>query len=125
GDGLGIFVDGSQAALRFSHGGRNQGFDSFMIAYASAGKGAVIMMNANDSGTGRAIVNAIAQQYGWSGGISLIPPGWKLRDLLRVVIDDYPNVVLAAVGISCGLAVVFVAASRIVLRRYSLRRTRT
>ena len=76
-------MDGSGQAVRFSHGGRNAGFDSLMIAYASVGKGAVIMMNANDSGTSRAIINAIAREYGWSGGIPLIPPAWKRDEFMN------------------------------------------
>jgi CubicO group peptidase (beta-lactamase class C family) len=118
GDGLGVFVDGSGQALRFSHGGRNAGFDSFMIAYASVGKGAVIMMNANDSWTSRAIVNAIAKEYGWTGGIPLIPPAWQRHELLHAVMVTHPNVARGAVLVFCGLALIAVVASRRILKRH-------
>ena len=65
-DGLGVFLGGSGETLQFSHGGRDAGFDPFMIGYAKAGKGAVIMMNANDDrGTIKDIVRAIAKEYAW------------------------------------------------------------
>ena len=118
GDGLGVFVDGSERTLRFSHGGRNAGFDSFLIAYAGVGQGAVIMMNANDSGTSKAIVNEIAKEYGWSGGIPLIPPTWQRHDFVRVVMEKYPNAVRGlALGV-CGLVVVGAVAARKILRRF-------
>ena len=107
GDGLGVFVEGSERTLRFSHGGRNAGFDSFMVAYTGVGQGAVIMMNANDSGTSRAIVNAIANEYHWSAGIPLVPPAWQ-RDLF---VAAHPKLIKsAALILFCGLAfVVFIA----------------
>jgi CubicO group peptidase (beta-lactamase class C family) len=65
-DGLGVFAEGSQETLQFWHGGRNGGFDSFMIAYAYVGNGAVIMINANDNaGTIKAIFQVIAKEYAW------------------------------------------------------------
>jgi hypothetical protein len=65
-DGLGVFVGGSQETLQFWHGGRNAGFDSFMIGYANVGSGAVVMMNANDkTGAIKAIVQVIAKEYTW------------------------------------------------------------
>lgn len=114
GDGLGVFVDGSGPTLRFSHGGRNAGFDSFMVAYASLGKGVVVMMNANDnSGTSRAIANAVAKQYGWSRGISLFPPAWKRDEF----INAYPNVVRGAVLLLCGFVMAAVFGSRKIVQR--------
>lgn len=65
--GLGLVVEGSGRALRFSHGGRNDGFDAFLAAFAETGQGAVIMINANDnSGAVRRVLNAIAEEYGWT-----------------------------------------------------------
>jgi CubicO group peptidase (beta-lactamase class C family) len=114
GDGLGVFVDGRDRTLRFSHGGRNAGFDSIMIAYASVGQGAVIMMNANDSGTSRAIVNAIAKEYGWSSGIPLIPPAWQRSDFVA----NHPKLVKGGALIAfCGVAFVAVVAWRRLFRR--------
>ena len=65
-DGLGVFVAGGGNTLRFYHDGRTVGFDSAMIAYATAGKGAVIMLNANDnSGTMKDLLAFIAKKYQW------------------------------------------------------------
>jgi CubicO group peptidase (beta-lactamase class C family) len=49
GYGLGVGVRGTGATLRFSHGGRDEGFDAFLAAGAESGDGVVIMMNANDN----------------------------------------------------------------------------
>ena len=52
--------------LRFSHGGRDEGFDALVTAYAEAGQGAVVLINANDnSGAVQRLVGAIAQEYHW------------------------------------------------------------
>ncbi len=65
-DGLGVFLFGSGNSLQFSHGGRNAGFDSFFTASAGLGKGAVIMMNANNNdGAIKEIMQAIAKEYSW------------------------------------------------------------
>lgn len=64
--GLGTFLEGKDETLRFSHGGRNIGFDSKLIAYAGSGQGAVIMINANDnSGMIDRIVKVIGEAYNW------------------------------------------------------------
>jgi hypothetical protein len=125
GDGLGVFVDGSEQTLRFSHGGRNAGFDSFMIAYANVGQGAVIMMNANDTGTSRAIINAVAKQYGWSNGIPLVPPKWQLNDVLRVIMEKHPIAVRGAALAFSGATVVTVFAGRKIFQKYVLRPKRS
>jgi CubicO group peptidase (beta-lactamase class C family) len=64
--GLGVNVEGSGTALRFGHGGRDQGFDARLVAYAETGQGAAIMINANDnSGMQSRILEAIAREYRW------------------------------------------------------------
>ena len=72
GMGLGPGVDGSGAALRFSHNGRNRGFDTVLIAYARAGDGLVVMVNGNDNSLfiqgnccQNRIVNVVARKYKW------------------------------------------------------------
>jgi CubicO group peptidase (beta-lactamase class C family) len=66
GDGLGVFIEGRGKSRQFSHGGRNEGFDALMKASAETGKGAVLMINANDdSHTLDKIMDAIAQEYHW------------------------------------------------------------
>ncbi|HTT67101.1 MAG TPA: serine hydrolase domain-containing protein [Gemmatimonadales bacterium] len=64
--GLGIIVDSSGHALRFSHGGRDEGFDAQLVAFAHTGQGAAIMINANDNSRfmGR-LLDYIARAWGW------------------------------------------------------------
>jgi CubicO group peptidase (beta-lactamase class C family) len=64
--GLGIAVRGSGSTLSFSHGGRDEGFDAQLVAFAETGEGAVIMINANDNSRfmGR-MLDFIGRTYGW------------------------------------------------------------
>jgi hypothetical protein len=65
-DGLGVFLEGSGHALRFGHGGRDEGFDARLIAYAETGQGAAIMINANDNSRMiPRILESIAREYHW------------------------------------------------------------
>ena len=73
--GLGVGLEGSGTALRFGHGGRDEGFDAQLIAYAETGQGAVIMINANDNSRMISrILDAIAREYHWPGYSSFTPP---------------------------------------------------
>jgi hypothetical protein len=62
--GLGLLLAGRGKLLRFSHEGRDEGFDSFMMPHAESGQGVVIMINASDdSGAMGRIANAVRQEY--------------------------------------------------------------
>jgi CubicO group peptidase (beta-lactamase class C family) len=51
----------------FSHGGVDEGFEALFIAYCDGGKGAVVMMNANDAiPLAVELIRAIALEYNWS-----------------------------------------------------------
>ena len=64
--GLGIFLEGGANAQRFSHGGRDEGFDTLLTAFSRTGQGAVIMINANDNSRMMArLVAAIGRAYHW------------------------------------------------------------
>jgi CubicO group peptidase (beta-lactamase class C family) len=64
--GLGLGLSGNGRTLRFGHDGANAGFDAVMIAYAYAGKGAVVMINKNEDGKAMSqIFAAIREQYHW------------------------------------------------------------
>ncbi|MCX7289656.1 MAG: serine hydrolase [Janthinobacterium sp.] len=64
--GLGVFLDGSGTAQRFSHGGRDEGFDTLLTAFGRAGQGAVIMINANDNSRMMSrLTAAIGRAYHW------------------------------------------------------------
>jgi hypothetical protein len=74
GSGLGVLVNGSGRDLRFSHGGRDEGFDAQLVAFAETGQGAVIMINANDnSRLMPRILGYIARAYGWPGAVADSP----------------------------------------------------
>jgi len=65
-DGLGVFLQGKGHDLRFSHNGRDEGFDALLTAYAETGQGAAIMINTNeDSGALGRIIEVIAAAYQW------------------------------------------------------------
>lgn len=82
GFGLGVALQGTGAALRFSHGGRDEGFDAYLVAYAEGGRGAAIMINANDNSrmVGR-IVDAIAREYGWPDFPAFTPANRRPADI--------------------------------------------
>jgi CubicO group peptidase (beta-lactamase class C family) len=64
--GLGVFLQDEGADLAFIHGGRGEGFDAEIMAYASKGRGVAIMINANDdSGFRSEIVRVIKKEYRW------------------------------------------------------------
>jgi CubicO group peptidase (beta-lactamase class C family) len=64
--GLGWDLAGKGESARFSLGGIDEGFETFMVAYTSMRQGAVVMTN----GTGgmdlaKEIIRGIAREYGW------------------------------------------------------------
>ena len=64
--GLGLFLEGDDDGLLFTHDGRNEGFDAIMLGFAGTGNGAAIMMNANDtSGVFQGIIESLALEYRW------------------------------------------------------------
>ncbi len=66
GYGLGFSISGDGASARFSHGGRDAGFDTMLMAYRERSQGMVVMINANDdSDFMRKIVAAVGQAYNW------------------------------------------------------------
>jgi CubicO group peptidase (beta-lactamase class C family) len=73
--GLGFALAGSGNTLRFLHGGRILGFDTQFVGYAGLGKGAVVMINANDASNAMAqVIDTIAEVYGWTDYPRLKPP---------------------------------------------------
>jgi hypothetical protein len=73
---LGIVVQDTGSLMSFAHGGRDEGFDAQLVAFAARGQGAVIMMNANDNSRffGR-VLDFIGQMYNWPAvGPARTPP---------------------------------------------------
>ena len=75
GYGLGVAVTTAGGALRFSHNGRDEGFDASLLATAETGQAYAIMINANDNSRfmGR-VGEFIQKQYGWPGAPAYRPP---------------------------------------------------
>jgi len=88
--GLGVSVEGSGTNLRFGHGGRDEGFDARLLAYAETGQGAAIMINANDnSGMVSRILEAIAREYHWPDYPTYNPPKRPLALIARADLNAY------------------------------------
>ena len=65
--GLGIGVNGQGQNLYFSHGGGNEGFRCFLVAYPERGQGFAIMTNSDNGGSLYSeILRSVATEYGWS-----------------------------------------------------------
>ena len=87
--GLGLQIEGTGSDLRFSHGGSNAGFESFMVAYEQGGEGAVVMTNAQaGSALAIEIIRSIAVEYGW--------PDYRSKVRAAVVVD--PKILSDYVG---------------------------
>jgi CubicO group peptidase (beta-lactamase class C family) len=74
-DGLGVFLAGEGNSRRFTHNGRDEGFDALMVGYVERGQGAVVMINANDNSSAVArVFEAIADAYSWPDYPRFMPP---------------------------------------------------
>lgn len=90
-DGLGVFLQGDSATLRFGHNGRDEGFDALLTASADKGQGIAIMINANDnSHMMNRIVDFIADYYHWTG--------FPVHTAKPVAVDVDPNTLKAFEG---------------------------
>jgi CubicO group peptidase (beta-lactamase class C family) len=77
--GLGLGLDGEGRSGRFSHDGRDAGFDAMLVASTEGGQGAVVMTNANiDGDLLGEVLRSIAYEYRWP---DYLP---KERELARV-----------------------------------------
>jgi len=87
--GLGVALSTPDHALRFSHGGSNEGFKCDLQVYVDSSQGIVVMTNA-DGGSALIgeIERAVAQEYGW--------PDLKPEEKATVIID--PAVLSAYAG---------------------------
>jgi CubicO group peptidase (beta-lactamase class C family) len=65
--GLGVFLTGPNgAARRFTHTGRNAGYDAVLVAYKNGRQGAVAMINRNNNeGFLNEVLESIAREYAW------------------------------------------------------------
>jgi len=69
--GLGVQiagVGGPPEALRFLHGGDDEGFNDYLTGYMTGGRAIAVMTNGNDGlPVAMELVTAIARAYGWKG----------------------------------------------------------
>ena len=90
--GLGIIVQDSGSLLSFNHGGRDEGFDAQLTAYATTGQGVAIMINANDNSRffGR-VSDYIGRMYGWPavGAASTAPAALRAAPIDSAVLASY------------------------------------
>jgi len=64
--GLGLMVKGSGQDFQFSHGGGNEGFRCYLMAYPKRGQGAVIMTNSDLGGDFMPeLLRSLSAEYGW------------------------------------------------------------
>ena len=64
--GLGVGVEGSGAAARFSHGGANEGYRCMFFAFTERGDGVAVMTNSDNGGqVASEIARAVSDVYGW------------------------------------------------------------
>lgn len=64
--GLGPFLQGEGEALRFGHGGSNDGFQCVLTATAKTGQGVAVMTNGDQGGRlAQEIADAVAEEYHW------------------------------------------------------------
>jgi CubicO group peptidase (beta-lactamase class C family) len=66
GYGLGLEVHGAPADHDFSHGGSNEGYENFLVAYTDTGDGVAVMTNgAQGNELGLEITRSVAAAYDW------------------------------------------------------------
>lgn len=87
--GLGVFLEGDAATLRFGHSGSNRGFRAEFVMFPAEGKGAVVMTNADQGGELISeLFQSIGAEYHW--------PGW--RQMERTAVMLAPSVLDGLVG---------------------------
>jgi CubicO group peptidase (beta-lactamase class C family) len=65
--GLGLFLTGPNgSSRRFTHSGRNAGFDALLVGYKNGRQGVVVMINRNNNGKFiDEVIESVAREYGW------------------------------------------------------------
>jgi CubicO group peptidase (beta-lactamase class C family) len=87
--GLGLQIGGADANPYFSHGGANEGFRNFFLAYEKSGEGAVVMTSGDAGGLlGDEVMHSIAAVYDWP----------DYRPTVRTAIHVDPAVLAQYVG---------------------------
>lgn len=99
--GLGPSLSGKGRDASFSHGGANEGFRAFFIAFPERGQGAVLMTNSDAGGTvALEILRAIAEEYDWPAQrpvqktVAAVSPDTPTRIAGRYALETAPNILI-------------------------------
>src|SRR5262249_16581600 len=99
--GLGFFCNGREESFAFGHGGWNEGFVALMRIYRHLGKGAVVMVNANEGHPLLdEIMRAIAWEYEWPGVFSHEKP-----EIHLACTEAYAGVYVTQAGMACHITI--------------------
>lgn len=97
--GLGPSLGGDGRDASFSHGGANEGFRAFFIAFPERGQGAAIMTNSDAGGAlALEILRAIAEEYDWPSQrpvektVAAVSPETLTRISGRYALETAPNI---------------------------------
>lgn len=99
--GLGPSLGGQGRDASFSHGGANEGFRAFFIAFPERGQGAAIMTNSDAGGAlALEILRAIAEEYDWPSHrpvektVAAVSPKTPTRIAGRYALETAPNILI-------------------------------
>lgn len=108
--GLGLEVHPIAADRAFAHGGSNEGYENFMVAYTGSGDGVAVMTNgAQGAELGSEITRSVAAAYGWPSYHSIqrasvpIPADIRARLIGTYSVSDLGSFSITANG--SGLAI--------------------
>lgn len=82
---VGMSLDNKGAERYFEHGGWNEGFCGYISSHVSNGKGAVILINANQPPFMFEVLRSIARAYDWPGFV----PQYKDQPLDAATLDAF------------------------------------
>jgi CubicO group peptidase (beta-lactamase class C family) len=84
--GLGFFQEKMGAAVYFGHNGADEGFRAQLLAHASKGYGAVVMVNSDNGQIMPEVLRSIAREYGWD---EYVPPPAEVVAVAPERLDAY------------------------------------
>ena len=85
--GFGFFIEKKRSDYYFQHGGLNEGFSSQFYGSFRDGKGVVVLVNSDNTGFMREVVNSVATVYGWKNFYDFVPK--KLFKPADAITDKY------------------------------------
>ena len=103
--GLGLEVHPTPADRAFAHGGSNEGYENFLVAYTGSGDGVAVMTNgAQGAELGSEITRSVAAAYGWPSYHSIerasvpIPADIRARLIGTYTVSDLGSFSITANG---------------------------